>query len=106
MVLMSSLGGGNNVSHEAQLRMLADKHFNVRAYIAPKDRALLNSQTFVAEIREWVKEKASKHQQLHGGTFLFYFIDNSLLSVSSLSLSLPLLRALGPWFRFSHKQAT
>ena len=71
---------GNNMSDEVQLKMLADKHFNIRAYIAPKDSALLKSQTFVVEIQEWVKEKASKHQQLRGGTFfisiLFCVIDN------------------------------
>jgi len=49
----------------------------VRAYIAPKDLALLKSPTFVVEIQEWVKGKVSKHQQLHGGIVLLETIPRS-----------------------------
>jgi acyl-coenzyme A synthetase/AMP-(fatty) acid ligase len=38
-----------------------------RAYVAPKDSALLKSPTFATEIQEWVKARASKYQQLRGG---------------------------------------
>ena len=97
---------GNNMSDEVQLKMLADKHFNIRAYIAPKDSALLKSQIFVVEIQEWVKEKASKHQQLHGGTFFLSIYPRGWAILSCLPLSFSLSCVLGSLFRFLHKQAT
>lgn len=59
---------GRNVVYHASTHVVIHRDL-CRAYVTPKDRALLKSATFAAEIQEWIKDKASRHQHLRGGTF-------------------------------------